>query len=367
MIKYSIIIPFHSNLNLLTICVNALYKVLDFSESELIIVDNNVDGSQIDSNIETDKHCTIISKKENLMYPRAINMGAANARGDYLIFCDADTCVSKDFHKLLVKELETDGIGYASAKLVNMYTNNLQAFGITSSYYNFPHPFYGRPINFKLIQNNHYPMAACAACSAIKRELFYDIGGFDEKLIHSYSDIDLCLRLKQKGYKTVCVAEAYAYHCGSSTTGSGMGISLKEDTKGIFMSKHPNIPIQIDQYIDNSCDYFLTMNKLHNRDYFIMDCSTIGNPELYIDRVIRNLNIAETLRYRHPYPQRDATHIDFLNFISHIIRNYKVPILYFVDSFLSFRENCLWKSCRTNFDDIVVDRHANVELLRNIN
>ena len=56
MIKYSIIIPFHSNLNLLTICVNALYKVLDFSESELIIVDNNVDGSQIDSNIETDKH-----------------------------------------------------------------------------------------------------------------------------------------------------------------------------------------------------------------------------------------------------------------------------------------------------------------------
>ena len=181
MIKYSIIIPFHSNLNLLTICVNALYKVLDFSESELIIVDNNVDGSQIDSNIETDKHCTIISKKENLMYPRAINMGAANARGDYLIFCDADTCVSKDFHKLLVKELETDGIGYASAKLVNMYTNNLQEFGITSSYYNFPHPFYGRPINFKLIQNNHYPMAACAACSAIKRELFYDIGGFDEK------------------------------------------------------------------------------------------------------------------------------------------------------------------------------------------
>lgn len=172
MIKYSIIIPFHSNLNLLTICVNALYKVLDFSESELIIVDNNVDGSQIDSNIETDKHCTIISKKENLMYPRAINMGAANARGDYLIFCDADTCVSKDFHKLLVKELETDGIGYASAKLVNMYTNNLQEFGITSSYYNFPHPFYGRPINFKLIQNNHYPMAACAACSAIKRELF---------------------------------------------------------------------------------------------------------------------------------------------------------------------------------------------------
>ena len=110
MIKYSVIVPFHSNLNLLTVCINALSKVLDFSESEIIIVDNNIEGSQIAPELEIDKKCKIISKAENLMYPRAINLGAANASGDYLIFCDADTCVAKNFHKLLVKELETDGI-----------------------------------------------------------------------------------------------------------------------------------------------------------------------------------------------------------------------------------------------------------------
>lgn len=366
MIKYSVIVPFHSNLNLLTICINALSKVLDFSESEIIIVDNNIEGSQIVPELEINKKCKIISKAENLMYPRAINLGAENASGDYLIFCDADTCVAKNFHKLLVKELETDGVGYSSAKLLNMYTNALQEFGITSSYYNFPHPFCGRPIDFKLVRDNHYPLAACAACSAVKRNLFYDIGGFDEKLLHSYSDIDLCLRLMQKGYKTVCVANAFAYHCGASTIGSGMGSSLKEDTKGIFMSKHPDIPIQIGPYIDNACDYFLSMNELRSKDYFIMDCSTIGNPELYIDRIIRNLNLSETSRYRRPYTQRDATQIDFLNFIPHLIRNYRIPILYLVDSFLAFRENSLWKTCRADFNDIVIDRHANLELLRNI-
>ncbi len=69
MIKYSVIIPFHSNLNLLTLCVESLLKALDLSESEIIIVDNNADGSQISSEWDAVKYCKVISKTSNLMYP----------------------------------------------------------------------------------------------------------------------------------------------------------------------------------------------------------------------------------------------------------------------------------------------------------
>jgi len=364
--KYSIIIPFHSNMNLLSMCVSALTKALDFTESEIIIVDNNALGSQLKPELNLDKICKIITKNENLMYPRAINLGAENAIGEYLIFCDTDTYVTNNFQYALSSALENDEVGYASSKLLNMQTNNIQEFGITSSYYNFPHPYAGRPQNFKLVQKNHYSLAACAACSSIKRKLFIDIGGFDNKLIHSYSDIDLCLRLKQKGYSTICVSNSLAYHCGSSTVGSGMSANLKEDTKGIFTAKHGNIPVEILKYIDDASDYFLSINKLNNKDYFVFDCSTIGNPELYIDTVIKNLNLVETMRYRYPYIQRDASKIDFINFIPYMIRNYNVPILYFVDNYLSFKDNHLWKHCRKNFNDIVVDRNANIELLKNI-
>ena len=364
--KYSIIIPFHSNINLLTMCVSALINTLDFDDSEIIIVDNNASGSQIKSDLNLYQKCKIISINENLMYPRAINIGAEKANGKYLIFCDADTCVTKNFHFSLSNILECDDVGYSSAKLLNMQTNNIQEFGITSSFYNFPHPYSGRPQNFKLVQEDHYPLAACAACSAIKRNLFFDIGGFDNELIHSYSDIDLCLRLKERGYKTVCVADSLAYHCGASTIGSGMSASLKEDTKGIFSAKHSIVPIQILKYINDACEYFLNTNKLKTKDYFVLDCSTIGNPELYIDTVVNNLDIIETMRYRHPYTQRDSSKIDFINFIPYMVRNYKVPILYFVDNFLSFKDNRLWKSCRDYFDDIVIDRNANIELLKNI-
>lgn len=364
--KYSVIIPFHSNLNLLSLCIMALIKTLDFNESEIIIIDNNVNGSQMDHTIREDHRLKIITIDKNLMYPRAINLGAAEASGEFLLFCDADTCVTAGFHQALTNALLDESVGFTSAKLLNMQTNNVQEFGITSSYYNFPHPFSGRPYNFSLVSKNHSPLAACSACSAIKRDLFINIGGFDEELLHSYSDIDLCLRLAAKGYRTVCVANSIAYHHGSSTIGSGMGYNLKGDTKGVFASKHPHTSVQIQYYLDMACSYFLGINRLVHKDYFVFDCSTIGNPELYIDTVIEMLRVKETLRYKKPYPQRDAISIDYLNFVPHTICNYRIPILYFVDCFQSFKDNHLWKSCRADYDDIVLDRNANIELLRNI-
>ncbi len=366
MIRYSVIVPFHSNLNLLTLCIDSLLKTLDISDSEILIIDNNANGSQIDPKWKHGKNCKIIIRESNLMYPKAINLGAKYAQGEYLVFCDADVCVEKDFHKMLITELANDGIGYASAKLLNMVTGNILEFGITSSYYNFPHPYAGRLRNFPLTQKNHYPLAACAACSAIRRDLFASIGGFDEELVHSYSDIDLCLRLRKLQLKTVCVSDAVAYHCGASTFGSGMSTSLKEDSKGIFMAKHQHIPVQIVEYVKNACSYFLQQYQLADRDYFVLDCSTIANSDIYLNTVFTNLNINEVERYRSPISLRDSTKIDFLNFIPYQIRNYRIPLLYFVDNFLSAQENNLWKYCRKDFDDIVVDRHANVELLQNI-
>lgn len=367
MIKYSIIIPYHSNKNLFSLCISNLLDYVDLSESEIIIVDNNMDGSQIgDISIKENSRIKIISRHENLMYPRAINLGAQEASGEYLIFCDADTVVTKNFHKPLTTALDNEMVGYASSKLLNIQTRLIQDFGITFSEYNFPHPYLGRAANHFLVNSNHTPLSACAACSSIKRQTFFDMGGFNEKLLNSYSDIDLCLRLADRGLKTVCVSNSLAYHCGSSTEGSGMGNALKQDTKEVFMALHPKIPVQVKQYIDTASDYFLQQYQITKKHYFTMDSSSIGNAPLYVDTVIENLNIRETGRYKKTFPIRDAQNVDYLNFIPYTIRNYKVPILYFVDSFRSFNGNTLWKQCRKNFDDLVVDRHANIELLRNI-
>ncbi len=209
-------------------------------------------------------------------------------------------------------------------------------------------------------------MAACSACSAIRHDIFDKIGGFDDTLLHSYSDIDLCLRLKEYGYKTICKSDAIAYHQGASTRGSGMSENLKEDTKGIFLSKNANIDADITTYLTKSCKQITQDMKILKNEYFILNLSTIGNPDLYIDFVKDYLQIKETSHINLPVLKRDTDHIHLLDHVPHIIRNYHVPIMYFVDRFTALCSNVLWKECRKQYADIVIDRNANILSLNSI-
>lgn len=362
----SVIIPFHSNDNLLAACLYSVSQAID-PEDEIIVVANNADQSALNFNF-SDFSCKVIYRYENLMYPKAINLGAYHAKGDYLLFCDADIYAHKHALSALLQGLANNHMAaYASAKLLDFQTRRIWEFGTASSEINFPHPYRFREIDYPLCKSDRIVWGACAACSAIKKETFLQIGGFDERLVCSYSDLDLAIRLRDKlGMQTICVADSLAYHQGGSTIGSGMDSFAKEDTKGIFLSKHPNIQWNLDQYIKDSCVHFRNLYKHNCREYICVDASSIVNAQQYIDCFSSYLDIRVLGEYRFPPRNRDAQRIDLINHVHHSLRSYQVPLLYFVDSYTALGGNSLWKECRCQYDDIVIDRHANVELLANI-
>ena len=61
--------------------------------------------------------------------------------------------------------------------------------------------------------------AVTAACMLTRRDVFETLGGFDDALAVGYQDVDLCLRARDQGYKTVCSAEAVLFHHESMTRG----------------------------------------------------------------------------------------------------------------------------------------------------
>lgn len=362
--KNSIIIPFHSNDNLLDRCLESISSTKNYDD-EIIVVANNADDKKLNFNFSK-YPCEVIYIYDNLMYPKAINIGAEKATGDNLIFCDADISVTNGWLDNLIYKLYDKNVGYVSAKLLDIHTKKIWEFGTACSVYNFPHPYKNRPIDFYLCKSDHIVWGACAACSAIKRNTFLNMNGFDERLVCSYSDLDLTIRLKSEyNLDTVCVANSLVYHQGNSTQNSGMSTNLKEDTKGIFTAKHTKIDCNIDKYIKRASQYFLRLYSPCN-EYFCVNISTIANPELYIECLSECLNISIIDQYKKPYPIRDANYIDLINHIHHSIRTYKIPILYFVDSFIALTGNALWKECRNNYSDIVMDRHANIEMLSQI-
>ena len=61
--------------------------------------------------------------------------------------------------------------------------------------------------------------AVTAACLMARKSLFEEVGGFDEAFAIAYNDIDLCLRLRERGYLVVYTPYAVLYHHQSASRG----------------------------------------------------------------------------------------------------------------------------------------------------
>jgi GT2 family glycosyltransferase len=73
--------------------------------------------------------------------------------------------------------------------------------------------YFGR---LKAIQNLS---AVTGACLMMRKDVFVDVGGFDERLSLAYNDVDLCLKMRAKGYLIVWTPYAELYHHESKTRG----------------------------------------------------------------------------------------------------------------------------------------------------
>jgi GT2 family glycosyltransferase len=63
--------------------------------------------------------------------------------------------------------------------------------------------------------------AVTAACMVVRKEIFLEVGGFDEDdLKVAFNDVDLCLKLSQRGYRNIVAGEACLTHHESKTRGS---------------------------------------------------------------------------------------------------------------------------------------------------
>jgi GT2 family glycosyltransferase len=75
------------------------------------------------------------------------------------------------------------------------------------------HGYMGR---LNVIQN---VSAVTAACMMVRKEVFDEIGGFDEKMPIAFNDVDFCLKIREKGYLIVYTPYAELYHYESKTRG----------------------------------------------------------------------------------------------------------------------------------------------------
>lgn len=223
----SIIIPTRDRAALLKRCVESIQARTNYRPFEIIIVDNgSVESETLDFfRAIGQENVRVIPESGPFNYSRLNNRAAVEARGDILVFLNNDTEIDDPgWLTEMVSHAARLQVGAVGARL--WYPDGtLQHGGAVLGLggvagHAFPHIPRGHPGYFNRAMLQQNCSAVTGACLALRKTVFKELGGFDEKNLGvTFNDIDFCLRLTQRGYRVVWTPFADLIHHESASRG----------------------------------------------------------------------------------------------------------------------------------------------------
>ena len=203
----SIIIINYRQKNLLHDCVKSIYGEFQSNPYEVIVINNSPEENIYFLQDEY-KNLKII-KNENQGFAQANNLGVGHSKGNYLLFLNCDTFIKNDFLKDLISNFKEKEFGAAGLRLQNPDGSFQLSFWKENTFFNeisnkkAEKLFKEKNTNYiNQISDSHNSVTpvewVSGAALFIRKNIFYEIGGFNEKYFLFYEDADLCKRLKDK-------------------------------------------------------------------------------------------------------------------------------------------------------------------------
>ncbi|MBU6419084.1 MAG: glycosyltransferase family 2 protein [Proteobacteria bacterium] len=227
--KVSILIPYRDHVDMTLECVNAIRKHTKGVGYEIILLDNwsttpeAAKFAAAQGNIEGTR---VLRIAEPFNYSRINNIGAREARHDFLLFMNNDVFVDEPgwLRRMLDEAMADEAVGAVGAKL--LYTDGtVQHAGVVLGVGGVAdHAFRGlgrdAPGYMAHAIAAQEVSAVTAACMLVRKSAFDAAGGFDEsELSVAFNDVDLCVKLRQAGHKIVFMPDSVAEHRESVSRG----------------------------------------------------------------------------------------------------------------------------------------------------
>ncbi len=219
--KVCIIIPTRNAVELVDMCVTSIETHTDYTNYEILIVDNNSDDPLLETWLSQKKNES--SRFRSLKFDGRFNFSSINnyavqnTDADYLLFLNNDIEVTcQGWLTAMLEFAQQADVGAVGAKL--LYPNGrIQHAGVILGMGGVAgHPFKELP-EHNGVYFGHSNMiknysAVTAACMLMRRDIFEIAGGFNEELAVSFGDIDLCLEIRKLGYKVIYTPYARLIH-----------------------------------------------------------------------------------------------------------------------------------------------------------
>lgn len=244
---------------LLRACVGSLGQALSgsFRLERMTVVDNasrddSADG--LDAAAGAGVPLAVLRNAENRGFAAACNQGAAGSAADYLLFLNPDTRLSAASLAPALAFLEEPvnaRVGALGVRLVDEAGRTQRACARAPTPLRLVAQGLGLDRAFPRLFPPHFMTEwdhadtrdvdqAMGAFLMIRRRLFEELGGFDERFFVYFDDVDLCLRVRRADWRIVHFAGAEAYHRGCGTTDQVRDVRLFYALRSrlLFAAKH---------------------------------------------------------------------------------------------------------------------------------
>ncbi len=199
-LRVTFVIPVRDEEEKLRRCLSSIRANRYEGPVDIVVVDN---GSQDDSAAVAREAGATVLVREAAPVAALRNAGATRGNGDVLAFVDADHIIDNSWIEAAVQMMVDPTVGAVGAP----YLPPPEVNWVQRAYDRFrSHRRGGRDVEWLESGN-----------LAVRRRLFWDLGGFDATL-ETCEDVDLCNRLRAQGYRIFCDERMRSVHYGDPST-----------------------------------------------------------------------------------------------------------------------------------------------------
>jgi GT2 family glycosyltransferase len=191
--------------------VDAVLSTVDVT-FELVLVDN-VTSSPVPGTLAGDPRVTVLTPGRNLGFAGGVNLGVRHARGEFLALVNSDAIIEPDTLVRLATHLEAHAnVGAAGAVIVladepqtiNIAGQPIHILGLSWA------DKMGQPVSS--LPAVYEPVSAPGCTMVIRRNLWDELGGFDDAFFAYFEDTDLCWRARQLGFTMHVLSDVRVRH-----------------------------------------------------------------------------------------------------------------------------------------------------------